>query len=185
MTNEVKRIPNLRFPGFYGEWEFLNLSKVLKDKSDGIKRGPFGGALKKEIFVSDGYAVYEQQNAIYDTQKFRYFITEQKFQEMKGFSIKENDIIMSCSGTIGKLSLIPSVYKKGIINQALIRFRTNNNILANYFLIYMRSNYMQKKILESNPGSAIVNLIPVKELDRKSTRLNSSHVSISYAVFCL
>jgi len=166
MTNEVKRIPNLRFPGFYGEWEFLNLSKVLKDKSDGIKRGPFGGALKKEIFVSDGYAVYEQQNAIYDTQKFRYFITEQKFQEMKGFSIKENDIIMSCSGTIGKLSLIPSVYKKGIINQALIRFRTNNNILANYFLIYMRSNYMQKKILESNPGSAIVNLIPVKELKK-------------------
>lgn len=83
---------------------------------------------------------------------------------MKGFSIKENDIIMSCSGTIGKLSLIPSVYKKGIINQALIRFRTNNNILADYFLIYMRSNYMQRKILESNPGSAIVNLIPVKEL---------------------
>src|SRR5437868_13213063 len=25
----------------------------------------------------------------------------------------------------------------------------------------------------------------VQELDRKSTRLNSSHVSISYAVFCL
>src|SRR5699024_11882214 len=26
---------------------------------------------------------------------------------------------------------------------------------------------------------------PSQELDRKSTRLNSSHVSISYAVFCL
>src|SRR5207249_5239634 len=26
---------------------------------------------------------------------------------------------------------------------------------------------------------------PVSEADRKSTRLNSSHVSISYAVFCL
>src|SRR3989442_11006780 len=26
---------------------------------------------------------------------------------------------------------------------------------------------------------------PVKPLDRKSTRLNSSHVRISYAVFCL
>src|SRR5690242_21251690 len=26
---------------------------------------------------------------------------------------------------------------------------------------------------------------PVKVLDRKSTRLNSSHMSISYAVFCL
>src|SRR5437868_8782290 len=27
--------------------------------------------------------------------------------------------------------------------------------------------------------------LPGRELDRKSTRLNSSHVSISYAVFCL
>src|SRR5699024_11882201 len=27
--------------------------------------------------------------------------------------------------------------------------------------------------------------VPVPGLDRKSTRLNSSHVSISYAVFCL
>src|SRR5699024_11322645 len=27
--------------------------------------------------------------------------------------------------------------------------------------------------------------LPFGELDRKSTRLNSSHVSISYAVFCL
>src|SRR5690625_7100372 len=26
---------------------------------------------------------------------------------------------------------------------------------------------------------------PVDEIDRKSTRLNSSHVAISYAVFCL
>src|SRR5699024_11658756 len=28
-------------------------------------------------------------------------------------------------------------------------------------------------------------LVDVRNLDRKSTRLNSSHVSISYAVFCL
>src|SRR5690349_23647327 len=27
--------------------------------------------------------------------------------------------------------------------------------------------------------------LPVQEADRKSTRLNSSHVEISYAVFCL
>src|SRR5438067_13361135 len=31
----------------------------------------------------------------------------------------------------------------------------------------------------------IILLRPFKALDRKSTRLNSSHVSISYAVFCL
>src|SRR5699024_11641546 len=34
-------------------------------------------------------------------------------------------------------------------------------------------------------GIAMTPLIIVMALDRKSTRLNSSHVSISYAVFCL
>src|SRR5438874_5874157 len=31
----------------------------------------------------------------------------------------------------------------------------------------------------------LVGLPPVRTIDRKSTRLNSSHVEISYAVFCL
>src|SRR5207249_6536204 len=30
-----------------------------------------------------------------------------------------------------------------------------------------------------------IQVVDIHELDRKSTRLNSSHVSISYAVFCL
>src|SRR5437868_11454497 len=32
---------------------------------------------------------------------------------------------------------------------------------------------------------ALDHALPEDEIDRKSTRLNSSHVSISYAVFCL
>ncbi|WP_409481350.1 restriction endonuclease subunit S [Staphylococcus aureus] len=148
----------------YPEWENVMLQKVLKDKTEGIKRGPFGGALKKDIFVESGYAVYEQRNAIYDISNFRYYINENKYKEMQSFSVQPNDIIMSCSGTIGRLALIPQNYTKGIINQALIRFRTNHKIRSEFFLIFMRSNQMQRKILEANPGSAITNLVPVKEL---------------------
>ncbi|SCU17157.1 restriction endonuclease subunit S [Staphylococcus aureus] len=148
----------------YPEWENVMLQKVLKDKTEGIKRGPFGGALKKDIFVESGYAVYEQRNAIYDISNFRYYINENKYKEMQSFSVQPNDIIMSCSGTIGRLALIPHNYTKGIINQALIRFRTNHKIRSEFFLIFMWSNQMQRKILEANPGSAITNLVPVKEL---------------------
>src|SRR5438477_8169784 len=41
---------------------------------------------------------------------------------------------------------------------------------------------------DKSPGGGWVRSpqsIPVKQPDRKSTRLNSSHMSISYAVFCL
>src|SRR5256885_11194420 len=32
---------------------------------------------------------------------------------------------------------------------------------------------------------AAIHLAPIRDIDRKSTRLNSSHLVISYAVFCL
>src|SRR2546430_11482647 len=39
------------------------------------------------------------------------------------------------------------------------------------------------KLVSSKPGNDVG--IPESRLDRKSTRLNSSHSQISYAVFCL
>src|SRR5437870_10669527 len=39
--------------------------------------------------------------------------------------------------------------------------------------------------LRQRPGRILVKLDATGPLDRKSTRLNSSHVAISYAVFCL
>src|SRR5207253_3577326 len=49
---------------------------------------------------------------------------------------------------------------------------------------------LETKLREINPAAAIVRtercrIDPGLLLDRKSTRLNSSHVAISYAVFCL
>src|SRR5690349_23730901 len=44
-----------------------------------------------------------------------------------------------------------------------------------------------RSLVESMPG--VMRVVPkglkLPDLDRKSTRLNSSHVEISYAVFCL
>lgn len=62
-------------------------------------RGPFGGSLKKSIFKEKGYVVYEQKHAIHDHfNQLRYFIDENKFNEMIRFEVKPGDIIMSCSG---------------------------------------------------------------------------------------
>src|SRR5256885_4496536 len=45
---------------------------------------------------------------------------------------------------------------------------------------------MERLLERTAPGIAALVLVPTRELaDRKSTRLNSSHLVISYAVFCL
>src|SRR5437660_4389183 len=53
-------------------------------------------------------------------------------------------------------------------------------------VIEVRGHGRQKGHTEFYRGREYtVDLIPKVKLDRKSTRLNSSHVAISYAVFCL
>lgn len=42
-------------------WEEKKFGKICE-----FVRGPFGGSLKKDCFKDSGYAVYEQQNAIYN-----------------------------------------------------------------------------------------------------------------------
>src|SRR6266481_1445425 len=43
----------------------------------------------------------------------------------------------------------------------------------------------RRYILPLPPAAAVLAIAPARSIDRKSTRLNSSHSSISYAVFCL
>ena len=167
MADEEKKAPELRFKGFLDDWEQRQFEEML-DKNDGVRRGPFGSALKKEIFVKNSdYVVYEQQNAIYDNYKTRYNITKEKFDELHKFSLKENDFIMSGAGTIGRISRVPKGIKKGVFNQALIRFRINNELTnPEYFLQFVRAENMQRKLTGANPGSAISNLVPMSEVKK-------------------
>src|SRR5699024_11969069 len=48
---------------------------------------------------------------------------------------------------------------------------------------YVGENFVLKQLIWYAMGILI--LCAIQFVDRKSTRLNSSHVSISYAVFCL
>ncbi len=124
-------------------------------------RGPFGGSLKKSCFVPFGYPVYEQQHAIYSTFTFRYFVNEEKYNEMKRFTTHPGDLIMSCSGTIGKVAIIPEDAPIGIINQALLKLTPKKRILPEYLKWYMQSISFEKDIQRHSKGAAIQNVASV------------------------
>ena len=128
-------------------------------------RGPFGGALKKEIFQSEGYAVYEQQNAIYNNLNFRYFVNAEKFMELKRFAVKSSDLIMSCSGTIGKTFVIPENAPEGIINQALLKLTPNEKVNV-FYLQYFFENTISQIMNNVARGGAIKNVPSVDELKK-------------------
>ncbi|WP_198016730.1 restriction endonuclease subunit S [Rubidibacter lacunae] len=137
-----------------------------------LVRGPFGGSLKKEIFVSTGYAVYEQQHAIYsDFRTFRYFITEEKFRELRRFAIAANDIIMSCSGTMGKFAIIPDGAADGVINQALLKLTPNGYCDIRFLKEVLELPSVQEKLLSQSAGGAIKNVVSVKQIKALPLRL--------------
>jgi type I restriction enzyme S subunit len=141
-------------------WEVKKLGDICN-----LVRGPFGGSLKKSIFKASGYAIYEQQHAINDQfHKIRYFIDERKFNEMKRFEIFPNDLIMSCSGTMGKIAIAPKDLKQGIINQALLKISPSKQILNIFLKIWMESKNFQDALQKHSQGAAIKNVASIKIL---------------------
>jgi len=150
-------------------WETKTIEELVKKSKWAIKRGPFGGALKKEIFVDNGYLVYEQYHALNNDFTFeRYYIDEHKFQELKAFEVKPKDIIISCSGVyLGKLAILPDNAKKGIINQALLKITLDENIMKNEFFVnhFLYKNF-KEKYFDSNRGAGIPNFPPMTEFKK-------------------
>jgi type I restriction enzyme S subunit len=164
--------PRLRFPEFQnaGEWEETTLGQLAK-----LVRGPFGGSLKKEIFVASGYAVYEQQHAIYsDFSSFRYHITAEKFHELRRFAVAANDIIMSCSGTMGKFAIIPDSAAPGVINQALLKLTPNGFCNTKFLKEVLELPSVQQKLLSQSAGGAIQNVVSVDQIKALPLRLPSA-----------
>jgi len=145
------------------DWKMIDIENVAK-----FKRGPFGGSLKKEIFKKSGYLIYEQNHAINDDYSFeRYYIDENKFNEMKSFQVFEDDLIISCSGTMGRISKIPKNYKKGIINQALLKLTPiKDKVLPDFLKLYLESLTIQNRYFHDQNATVVENVSSVKNLKK-------------------
>tara|TARA_Y100000589_G_scaffold328806_1_gene373740 strand:+ start:366 stop:2162 length:1797 start_codon:yes stop_codon:yes gene_type:complete len=141
-------------------WAYATLPEVVQPVPYSIKRGPFGSSIKKDMFVPNGYKVYEQQHAIYDDFSLgEYYLSEKDFHRLKAFEIKPFDVIISCSGTVGRVSIAPKKLKPGVINQALLKISLNQDVLLNeYFKILFPNYFMTLEKLSDLKGTAQKNM---------------------------
>lgn len=175
-----------RFVEMFGDPELnpYNWDNVtVSDVCSSIVRGPFGSALKKEFFVErseNTYKIYEQKHAIQKSANIgTYYITKEKYNELKRFECFAGDILMSCSGTMGELYQLPVGCEKGIINQALCKFTLNEKMLPICFLTYMRQTIGN---LETK-GSGIKNIAAVSYVKAMPINLPPIKVQTQFADF--
>ena len=146
------------------EWKECKIGEILTEK--GYIRGPFGSSLKRGEMKDSGIPVYEQKNAIYGSRDFRFFIDDDKFKELNRFQVRTNDLIISCSGTVGKISIIKEDDPKGIISQALLIMRPDiKKITLLYLYYFLSSRQGFELITQASHGSVQINIAERKVVE--------------------
>ena len=96
-------------------WDVFYLAELCKS-SNGIKAGPFGSSLKKEIYTKSGYRIYGQEQVIGGSFTIGdYYISKEMFEkDFKAYEVKPNDVLISLVGTFGKAIIVPKALESGI-----------------------------------------------------------------------
>ena len=141
-------------------WEQRKVTELLKNSSSAMKIGPFGSALKKDYFVEKGIKVYAQENAFTgDFSMGDYYITEDKYKELKSCELYPGDLVISMMGTIGACAIFPENAEKGIMNSHLLRLQFNNEVIPEYIMYLLRdSDLIRKQIDRLSVGSIMSGL---------------------------
>src|SRR5690606_6635426 len=122
------------------EWKIQTIHGLVNDFRKDVKTGPFGSALKKSDHRLTGLPVLGIES-IGANGKFtginKIFITVEKAKELSSFKVNGGDIIISRSGTVGELCIIPNQYEEAYISTNLLKIALNNKVINSLFFCWM------------------------------------------------
>lgn len=148
-------------------WDWVKLDYIAKNEKNALKAGPFGSALKKDMYVASGYKIYGQEQVISgDEDLGDYFIDEEKYLSLESCKVQAGDILVSLVGTIGKVLILSDNAVRGIINPRLVKVSLFSDIDRKYIGVVLGSQLVQDELYRKSHGSTmnVLNLGLLREL---------------------
>ena len=174
-----------RFIEMFGETDRFD-SKPLDDSVEEMFIGPFGSSLKNECFVSfdKGYCmVYEQKHAIKKTMNVdTRYVDENKYKELRRFTVRGGDIIVSCRGTIGETFIVPENAPIGIMHPSIMKIRFKSSVYNRIFFNYLLQDVLKQHKTDAN-GSGVKMAITATALGKELFIRPSIDLQIQFATF--
>lgn len=120
-------------------WKVKPLIECVSKDKNAIVDGPFGTQMKISEYVDSGVPIYEmeQLNGLFIVDTPKHFITEEKYEEVKRSTVKNGDIIISKTGTLGLLGVVNSDYEKGIVVSRLAKITPDESVIGKYALLIL------------------------------------------------
>ncbi|MBU6172403.1 MAG: restriction endonuclease subunit S [Planctomycetes bacterium] len=137
------------------------LCEFYVNQKDGTKCGPFGGALKKEEYVPAGIPVWNMDNISDDgclVPNIRLWISQEKYEDLSSYSVKDGDVIISRAGTVGKMCVVRAGLNDSIISTNLIRLRLNASLIPEFFVSLMVFLKGRAGRLKTGPDGAFTHM---------------------------
>ena len=149
-------------------WEVDRLKDVAAPKRDAIKVGPFGSDLLLGDMADEGIKVYNQRTVIdRDFDSGIHFISEEKYAQMKAFTVYTRDLLITTRGTIGRCVIVPETAKLGILHPCLMRVQTNKvRMLPEYLAILIQDCGLVLRQLQMMSAATTIDVIYSDSLKR-------------------
>ena len=123
-----------------------------------IQGGPFGSSIKSEFLGKRGIPIYSSINVISGDFTPKYFLDKKYYKNLKQFTIKKGDLLLTTRGTVGIAKIFANKLKTGIIHSNLTIIRPSKQIDLKY-LEYIFSFPVIKKQIESLFAQTTINAL--------------------------
>lgn len=138
-------------------WFYCHLEALIQSDKTGTKTGPFGSLLKKHEHKKTGVPVIGIENI--DRMKFisgsKIHISPEKAEELKDYDLLPGDVVISRSGTVGEVCVIPDDLGLARFSTNIMRVRLESQVIDPKFfcLLLNGSPYVLSQIRELCSGS--------------------------------
>lgn len=149
----------------------VTLESLSQNKKGSMRTGPFGSDLKHSEFIDSGVAVLGIDNAVKNqfTWDKRRFISFEKYEKLKRYTIFPRDVIVTIMGTTGRSAVIPDDIPLAINTKHLAAITFDETKANPYFMCYslQADPRITRQIQQRSKGAIMdgLNLTIIKNLE--------------------